>query len=146
MSTRDYMEKDYYKALGVAKDADAGAIKKAYRKLAVQLHPDKNPGDAAAEARFKEVSEAYDVLSDSAKRAEYDEARSLFASGRVPGGGFPGGAGGYSTASYPGGSQTFDFNDLFAQAGGGSTSSGGFGDRFGNLFGGGSRPPRSTRP
>ena len=97
MSTKDWLEKDYYASLGVAKDADAGAIKKAYRKLAVKLHPDKNPGDAAAEAKFKEVSEAYDVLSDADKRKEYDEARSLFASGRMPGGGFPGGAGGYST-------------------------------------------------
>ena len=68
MSTKDYLEKDYYAALGVAKDADPAAIKKAYRKLARDLHPDKNPGNAEAEARFKEVSEAYDVLSDAAKR------------------------------------------------------------------------------
>ena len=64
MSTKDFLEKDYYKALGVAKDASAADIKKAYRKLARELHPDKNPGDAKAESRFKEVSEAYDVLSD----------------------------------------------------------------------------------
>jgi len=151
MSTKDWLEKDYYASLGVAKDADANAIKKAYRKLAVKLHPDKNPGDAAAEAKFKEVSEAYDVLSDSAKRAEYDEARSLFASGRIPPGGFPGGAGGYSTAYQPG-STTFDFNDLFNQSGsGGGASTGGFGDVFGNLFGGGGggaqqRRARSTGP
>src|SRR3978361_1755345 len=102
MSTKDWLEKDYYASLGVAKDADANAIKKAYRKLAVKLHPDKNPGDAAAEAKSKEISEAYDVLSDAGKRKEYDEARSLFAGGRMPGGygggstggGFPGGAGG----------------------------------------------------
>ena len=74
MSTKDWLEKDYYKALGVAKTDDPAAIKKAYRKLARELHPDKNPGDAKAEARFKEVSEAYDVLSDKTKRAEYDEA------------------------------------------------------------------------
>jgi molecular chaperone DnaJ len=141
LSTKDWLEKDYYASLGVAKDADAGAIKKAYRKLAVKLHPDKNPGDAAAEAKFKEVSEAYDVLSDADKRKEYDEARSLFASGRMPGGGFPGGAGGNST-SYQPGSTTFDMNDLFAQAGGGS-SAGGFGDMFGNLFGGGTNQRRS---
>jgi molecular chaperone DnaJ len=124
MSTKDYIEKDYYKALGVAKDADAAAIKKQYRKLARELHPDKNPGDAAAEARFKEVSEAYDVLSDSAKRKEYDEARALFASGAYPGGfsGFGGAPGGsYST--------TFDASDLFGGAG--------LGDIFGDLLGGG---------
>ena len=64
MSTKDWLEKDYYKALGVTKDASAADIKKSYRKLARELHPDKNPGNAEAEARFKEVSEAYDVLSD----------------------------------------------------------------------------------
>ena len=87
MSTKDFLEKDYYAALGVAKDASSADIKKAYRKLARELHPDKNPGDAKAEARFKEVSEAYDVLSDASRRREYDEARSLFGGG----GGFPGG-------------------------------------------------------
>jgi molecular chaperone DnaJ len=151
MSTKDWLEKDYYKALGVAKDADAAAIKKSYRKLAVKLHPDKNPGDAASEAKFKEVSEAYDVLSDADKRKEYDEARSLFAGGRFPGGsgggGFPGGG-----TYQPGGSSSFDINDLLNQAGrGGATSSGGFGDIFGDLFGGGGagnqqRRARSAAP
>src|SRR5437588_370439 len=84
MSTKDYLEKDYYKVLGVPKDAAAADIKKAYRKLARQYHPDANKGDAAAEEKFKEISEAYDVLSDDKRRKEYDEARSLF------GGGFPG--------------------------------------------------------
>ncbi len=83
-STRDFIEKDYYAALGVAKDADAADIKKAYRKLARELHPDKNPDNAGAETRFKEVSEAYDVLSDPKRRAEYDEARRLFGSGAGP--------------------------------------------------------------
>src|SRR4051794_24518352 len=96
MSTKDFIEKDYYAALGVPKDADAAAIKKAYRKLARDLHPDKNPGNAEAEARFKEVSEAYDVLSDTKRRAEYDEARRLFGAGG-PRMGFPGGGGGVST-------------------------------------------------
>jgi len=143
LSTKDWLEKDYYASLGVAKDAEASAIKKAYRKLAVQLHPDKNPGDAAAEAKFKEVSEAYDVLSDATKRKEYDEARSLFASGRVPPGGFPGSTGGYSTTN-----SNFDFSDLFSQAGTGTSSGGGFSDVFGNLFGGGAnqRRTRGTGP
>ena len=106
------VSKDYYAALGVAKDADAAAIKKAYRKLARDLHPDKNPNNAEAEERFKEVSEAYDVLSDEKRRAEYDEARRLFgAGGRT--GGFPGGFGG--GGGFPGGgggTSTFDLGDL----------------------------------
>src|ERR1700760_3341958 len=128
MSTKDYIEKDYYKALGVTKDDDAAVIKKSYRKLARELHPDKNPGDAAAEARFKEVSEAYDVLSDDAKRKEYDEARALFAGGAFRGG-FPGAGAGSPGA----GSATFDLNDLFNNGG---ASAGGFGDIFGGMFGG----------
>src|SRR5689334_13457588 len=100
MSVRDYAEKDYYAALGVPKDASGSDIKKAYRKLAAELHPDRNPG---GEDRFKEVSEAYDVLSDTAKRKEYDETRELYA------GGGPrfAGAGG------------FDPSDLFGRGGGG---------------------------
>lgn len=113
MSARDFVEKDYYAALGVPKDASAAAIKKAYRKLAAELHPDRNPG---GEERFKEVSEAYDVLSDETKRAEYDEARSLFGSGGPRAGG------------------GFDVSDLFGQGRGGG---GGFSDVFGGLFGGG---------
>ncbi len=132
MSTRDYIEKDYYAALGVSKSAAAADIKKAYRKLAQQHHPDRNKGDAAAEDKFKEVSEAYSVLSDDAKRKEYDEARSLFGSGRLrssPSGG-PGSA-----------SSTFDFGDLLNGAGG---AGGGLGDLFGGLFGGSSR--RTSQP
>ncbi|MGZ4545000.1 MAG: molecular chaperone DnaJ [Blastococcus sp.] len=135
MSTRDFIEKDYYAALGVPKDADAAAIKKAYRKLARDLHPDKNPGNAESEARFKEVSEAYDVLSDPQRRGEYDEARRLFGAGPRAGGGFPGGG-------FPGGGQAFDLGDLFGAAGGaggaaGRGGAGGLGDLLGGLFGGG---------
>jgi molecular chaperone DnaJ len=127
MSTRDFIEKDYYAALGVPKDADAAAIKKAYRRLARDLHPDKNPGNTEAETRFKEVSEAYDVLSDTKRRSEYDEARRLFGAGGRPGG-FPGGF------SAGGGGQSFDLGDLFGGAAGGG-GRGGLGDLFGGLFG-----------
>ncbi|HVU60357.1 MAG TPA: molecular chaperone DnaJ [Mycobacteriales bacterium] len=126
MSSRDF-EKDYYAMLGVPKDASAADIKKAYRKLARTHHPDANAGDAKAEEKFKEISEAYDVLSDATKRKEYDEARALFANGGFrmpPGAGRPG----------PGGATTFDLGDLFGGAGGGA---GGLGDLFGGLFGGG---------
>src|SRR5260370_10679805 len=83
MAQREWVEKDFYKELGVSSDASQKDIKTAYRKLASDLHPDKNPGGAD---RFKAVSEAYSVLSDEAKRKEYDETRRLFA-----GGGFGGG-------------------------------------------------------
>ncbi len=119
MAAKDLYEKDFYKVLGVDKKATADEIKKKYRSLARDLHPDKNQGDAAREEKFKAVSEAYDILSDSKKRAEYDEARAIFERGgfRVPtsGGNFQGG----------------DFSDLF---GGGNPQ-----DIFANLFGGGAR-------
>jgi len=83
MSTKDFLEKDYYKALGVAKTAKPAEIKTAYRKLARKYHPDANKGDSSAEERFKEISEAYSVLSDEKRRKEYDEARSMFG-GRLP--------------------------------------------------------------
>jgi len=133
MSTKDYIEKDYYKALGVTKDADAKAIKKAFNKIAKENHPDHNPGDPQAEARFKEASEAYSVLSDADKRKEYDEARTLFAGGGYYPGGGGGGFGG------PGGSYTTSFNveDVFGGAGG-------LGDLFGDLLGGGGRTRTRT--
>jgi molecular chaperone DnaJ len=133
VTQRDWIEKDFYRELGVASSASAEEIKKAYRKLARELHPDANPGDPKAEARFKSVSEAYGVLSDDKKRKEYDETRSLFAGGGLGGAqGFPGGFGAGATG------QGFDLNDLLAQAGArgaGGSGSAGFGDLFGGLFG-----------
>ncbi len=126
MGPRD-VEKDYYAALGVPKAASAADIKKAYRKLARELHPDKNPDDAKAEARFKDVSEAYDVLSDEARRKEYDEMRALFANG---GGRAPGGFGGRPSGGA--GGVPFNLDDLLNQTGG--SGSGGFGGLFGDLF------------
>jgi molecular chaperone DnaJ len=118
MAAKDLYEKDFYKVLGVDKKASADEIKKKYRSLARDLHPDKNQGNVALEEKFKAVSEAYDILSDSKKRAEYDEARSMFERGgfRAPTGG-----------QYQGG----DFSDIF---GGGNPQ-----DIFANLFGGGGR-------
>ena len=97
MTPQDWVTKDFYKVLGVSKDASAADIKKAYRKLARDLHPDKNPDDKKAEDRFKAVSEAYSVVGDEDKRKEYDEARSLFGGGggfRFPGTGRGGGGSG----------------------------------------------------
>jgi len=141
VSTKDFIEKDYYAALGVAKDATPPQIKKAYRALARDLHPDKNPNNAQAEAKFKEVSEAYDVLSDVKRRGEYDEARRLFGSGGFRPGGFGGGRAG---AGGPAG-QAYDINDIFGRAAGGATGAGGLGDLFGGLFGGGAAGSTQTR-
>ena len=89
---REWFEKDYYKVLGVAKNATAAEIKKAYRKLAQQYHPDTNPGNKDAEDRFKEISAAHDVLGDDEKRKQYDQVRDMASSG-FGAGGFPGGGG-----------------------------------------------------
>ncbi len=109
---REWFEKNYYQVLGIDESATAKEVTKAYRKLARDLHPDKNPGDAAAEERFKEVAAAYDVLGDETKRKEYDEVRRM---GPMAGG--PGGPGGFS----------FNIDDM--------SGAGGLGDLFGNLFG-----------
>ncbi|MEO6500309.1 MAG: DnaJ C-terminal domain-containing protein [Jatrophihabitantaceae bacterium] len=94
MANQDWFDRDFYKSLGVASDATDADIKKSYRKLAKDLHPDKNPGDAQAEQRFKEISEAYSVLSDAGQRKEYDAVRAMthgrarFTAGSGPTGGF----------------------------------------------------------
>jgi molecular chaperone DnaJ len=129
MASHEWVEKDFYKVLGVPSDADSAAIKKAYRTLARDLHPDVNKDNPQAEARFKAVSEAYAVLSDDAKRKEYDEVRRLYQAGGRPGGGggpFPGGI-------------NVDLGDLFGQG------ASGVGDLFGGLFGGSRSGPRPRR-
>jgi molecular chaperone DnaJ len=131
MSARDYLDKDFYAVLGIAKDADTDEIKKAYRKLARQYHPDKNAGDVKAEEKFKEISEAYDVLSDDSKRHEYDEMRQY---GAAFSGGFGGGGAGFG----PGGASTVNLGDLFGDAG--------LGDVLGGLFGGQTGRGGSRRP
>ncbi len=145
MTQRDWIEKDFYRELGVASGASQDEIKKAYRKLARELHPDANPGDARAEARFKAVSEAYGVLSDEKKRREYDETRALFAGGGGFPGGFPGGAGGFpgGAGGFPGGGQTFDMSDLFGATGGAGP---GLGDLLGGIFGGAGRGTTRQTP
>lgn len=134
MASQDWFEKDFYKVLGVDKSISEADLKKAYRKLARQYHPDSNPGNTAAEEKFKEISEAYDVLSDAEKRKEYDQIRAMGAGARFSAG--PGGPGGASFEDL--------FGGLFNQGGGGgfsySTSGGrpggGYEDVFSNLFGG----------
>ncbi|HEX6418409.1 MAG TPA: molecular chaperone DnaJ [Acidimicrobiales bacterium] len=127
---REWFEKDYYRVLGVSETASQKDIKSAYRKLSRRYHPDNNPGDRAAEERFKEVSAAYDVIGDAEKRKEYDEVRKL-----GPVGGMFGGAGGPGPG--PGGAAGFRVEDL--------------GDLFGGLFGrgrrgGAGRAARGTGP
>lgn len=115
---REWFEKDYYKTLGVDEGASGKEITKAYRKLARKLHPDQNPGDDAAEERFKEVTGAYDVIGDDERREEYDEVRRMGPMGGM--GGAPGGPGGFS----------FNVGDM---------GDGGLGDILGDMFGRGGR-------
>lgn len=139
MASQDWLEKDFYQILGVSKDVSDAELKKVYRKLARQYHPDSNPGDAAAEAKFKEISEAYSVLSDAEERAEYDQIRAMgtgharFTAGGAGGQGFEdifggmfGGAGGRQYTFNQGGGQGYE--DIFS------------------MFGGGARAPRGPQP
>lgn len=136
MASQDWFDKDFYKVLGVSKDVSEADLKKTYRKLARKYHPDSNPGDKAAESKFKEISEAYSVLSDKAQREEYDQIRAMGSGAR-----FAGSAGG-------GGPTGFEdvFGGMFTGAGGRggrttfTTTSGGAGgyeDIFSSMFGGG---------
>ena len=127
MNNADWANKDFYKVLGVAKDADQAAIKKAYRKLARENHPDGHPGDKAAEDRFKQVAEAYDVVGDAEKRKKYDEMRSMFAGAGAGGGGFPAASAvGGPAVRAAGGFDVSDlFGDMFNRGGGGVVASAG---------------------
>lgn len=132
MASQDWFEKDFYKTLGVAKDVSDAELKKVYRKLAREYHPDSNPGDAKAEARFKEISEAFSVLSDKEQRKEYDAVRAMGGGAR-----FTGGAGGQGGAGFPGGfgggAGGAGFEDVFANLFGGGGARGGFGGGFGGF-------------
>lgn len=161
MASQDWIDKDFYSVLGVSKDASPEDVKKAYRKLARTYHPDQNPGDAAAEKKFKDITEANAVLSDPEEREQYDAIRAMGSGARFTAGGPAGGAGGagfedifgdlfngggggrrrYTTSSGGGG-----FEDLFAQFGGAQggdprfSTGGGFGGQGG--YGGYQAPPR----
>ena len=162
MASQDWFEKDFYAILGVPRDADAAAVKKAYRKLAKEYHPDRNAGDAAAEQRFKDVGEAHAVLSDPAQRQEYDAVRSMAGGGARFRAGGPGGNGGFEDifsafgggggpgggrvrfqqpgGGHPGGGDQ-DINDLLAQMFGGQAGARG-GDPFAQPGFGAPRGPR----
>ncbi|MBC9955095.1 DnaJ domain-containing protein [Leucobacter sp. cx-42] len=134
MASQDWLDKDFYKTLGTSKDVSDAELKKVYRKLARKYHPDSNPGDAAAEAKFKEISEAYSVLSDAEQRAEYDQVRAM-------------GAGGARFTSGGHGGQGFEdvFGGMFGGGGGRSAGFGGgqnFEDIFGMFGGGAQRGPQ----
>src|SRR5690606_8502074 len=136
MASQDWFDKDFYKTLGVSKNVSDADLKKTYRKLARKYHPDSNPGDAAAEAKFKEISEAYSVLSDSAQRTEYDEIRAMGSGARFTAGGQ--GAGGFEDVFSRFGQrgQSANLDDIFSMFNQGG-SSGSFGSgRFGQTSGG----------
>lgn len=129
MASQDWFDKDFYAVLGVSKDVSEADLKKVYRKLARQFHPDSNPGDKKAEARFKEISEAYSVLADPNTRQEYDQIRAMGSGARFTAGG-PGGGGGFEDM----------FGNLFGGGNGRVRFQTGSEDLFGGLFGGGGNP------
>ena len=140
--------KDYYQVLGISRSASADEIRAAYRKLALKYHPDRNPGDKQAEEKFKEMNEAYQVLSDPQKRARYDQLGSAYSSYQR-GGGQPGGFDWGQWYTNSAGGQQVNFDDLFGGGGG----AGGFSDFFSAIFGGmagaetqGRRAPQYEQP
>lgn len=157
MASQDWMTKDFYAVLGVAKDADSATIKKAYRKLAKQYHPDRNPDDAVAAEKFKDIGEAYAVLSDESERKQYDAIRSMAGGGArfTSGAGGAGGAGfedilssmfggggnvRFSTNGGAGGTSAADYEDILRMFGGAAGGQSPFGGS--SPFGGGrSRSP-----
>ncbi|MDJ1114207.1 DnaJ C-terminal domain-containing protein [Microbacterium dauci] len=138
MASQDWFDKDFYKVLGVSKDVSDAELKKTYRKLARTYHPDSNAGDAAAEAKFKEISEAYSVLSDTERRTEYDQLRAMGSGSArfAPGAGGGGFEDVFSRFSPGGGGQQADFDDLFAMFGQQGRPSGFGSGRFGQSTGG----------
>ena len=140
MASQDWFDKDFYKTLGVSKEVSDADLKKTYRKLARKYHPDSNQGDAKAEAKFKEISEAYSVLSDPEQRTEYDEIRAMGSGARFTAG--SGSTGGFedvfSRFGQGGRGQDADFDDIFSmftQGGGGGFGSGRFGQTSGGYRG-----------
>jgi molecular chaperone DnaJ len=125
VASQDWFDKDFYAVLGVSKNVSEADLKKTYRKLARQYHPDSNPGDAKAEARFKEISEAHSVLSDPEQRKEYDQIRAMGSGARFTAGGQQGG--GFEDV----------FGGMFSQGGQRTQSSASFEDLLGGMFGGG---------
>jgi molecular chaperone DnaJ len=149
MASQDWFDKDFYAMLGVSKDVSDADLKKTYRKLARTYHPDSNQGDATAEAKFKEISEAYSVLSDAEQRKEYDQIRAMGSGARFTAGGQ--GAGGFEDvfsafqqsrgARYTGAEDFDDIFSMFGQQQGGGFGSGRFGQSTGGFrgYGGPSR-------
>lgn len=132
MASQDWFEKDFYAVLGVSKDVSDAELKKTYRKLARKYHPDSNPDDPKAEAKFKEISEAHSVLADPELRREYDQVRAMGSGARFSAGGRPGQPGGFEDV----------FGGMFGGGGGAgggrqSATGGGFEDLLGGMFGGG---------
>ncbi|MBO0611122.1 DnaJ C-terminal domain-containing protein [Myceligenerans salitolerans] len=148
MTGQDWMEKDFYAELGVPKDADEAAIKKAYRKLARTYHPDQNKGDEQAEARFKAIGEAYAVLSDPEQRRQYDAIRAMAGGARFSAGPGGGGAGGFEDilgAMFGGGGAGAGPRVRYSQRPGGGPGAAGFEDILGGMFGGGGGSPAGFR-